>query len=460
MPPSLIQETPTRLRLVGFGAEDQARLKASLTYKDQKVFYEWRKFRHAAWYAHKFGQEAWQKRLDELKASIEKCLVFEDDSGLWTYSGLAVKIIRLFPGAEYVSRVTYPSEGTLGWNEIPPYQPHYYQTNSKDALILFKHAGVEIGTGLGKSLIIYLLLKHFGLKAVVMAPGLDIAKKFYEECLTYFGPRKVGFFGDGKKVSKKQITIAIGASLTRVEPGSEHWKELSKAQVFVADESHLCPAATLTKVCFGLMAETPYRFFFSATQLRNDGLDLLLEAITGPIVYRMTVKQGIDEGFLAQLRFMMIKIRSNDQFENSDVNEMTRHHLYYNDLVIKKAAWVINNFVSNQKKQVLVLVEEFEQFARLYPMLQHAVKFAHGGVSKENAHKLPKPFHKSDPSLFVKEFNAGEFPILVGTSCITTGTDVKANEVTVNLQGGKSEIAGDARPVWALNPAVRFSRWS
>jgi superfamily II DNA or RNA helicase len=432
--------SPSRLRLSGFNPQQIVLLKSSLTYKDQKVFFEYRKFKHAVWFAHKHGQEAYDQRLEELKQAVNKCLLFEDEQGLWTWSGLTRKIERLFPEAKFTSDVTYPEQGLLGWDQVPPYKPHAYQEDSKTQLIAYQHAGVEIGTGLGKSLIIYNLLKHYGLKSVVMAPSKDIANKLYEECLRYFGPKKVGFFGDGKKKSSKLITIAIAQSLTRIEPGSEHWVELSKAKVFMADESHQCPASTLAKVCFGLVENAPYRFFFSATQIRNDGLDLLLEAITGPIVYRMTVKEGIEQGYLARLVFTMIKTTSNKTFDHGDVNEMTRQHLYYNDRVIKQAATMANHFVDQQKCRVLILVEELEQFAHLYPLLKHPVKFAHGGVTKENAGKIPKPFHDSDPSMFVKEFNCGEFPILVGTSCITTGTDIKANEVTIYLQGGKSEI--------------------
>lgn len=431
---------PTRLRLSGLSPMDLGRLKVSLTYKDNKVFFEYRKHKNASWYIEKHGYEAWEKRLNELKDSINKCLIFEDDQGPWTYSGLAPKVSRLLGDVPIQNLVTYPEEGLIGWETKPPYDPYDYQDKGSENLIVAKHGGVEIGTGLGKSLMIYMLLKHFGLKTVVMAPSKDIANKLYEECLLYFGPKKVGFFGDGKKKSSKLITIAIAQSLTRIEEGSEHWKELSKAQIFIADESHQCPAATLAKVCFGLVRNAPYRFFFSATQMRNDGLDLLLDSITSSIVYKMTVKEGIEKGYLAALHFMMIRTRSDEQFDSADVNEMTRKHLYYNDRVIRIAASLANNFVSQQKKQVLILVEELEQFARLYPFLQHSVKFAHGGVNKENAAKLPQPFHDSDPSKFVKQFNAGEFSILVGTSCITTGTDIKANEVTIYLQGGKSEI--------------------
>jgi superfamily II DNA or RNA helicase len=40
----------------------------------------------------------------------------------------------------------------------------------------------------------------------------------------------------------------------------------------------------------------------------------------------------------------------------------------------------------------------------------------------------------------VKEFNEGKHPILVGTSCITTGTDIQTAGAIIYLQGGKSEI--------------------
>ncbi len=40
----------------------------------------------------------------------------------------------------------------------------------------------------------------------------------------------------------------------------------------------------------------------------------------------------------------------------------------------------------------------------------------------------------------MKQFNEGKIPILVGTSCVSTGTDIKANKATIYIQGGKSEI--------------------
>ncbi len=197
---------------------------------------------------------------------------------------------------------------------------------------------------------------------------------------------------------------------------------------------------TLAKVCFGLVAPAPYRFFFSGTQLRNDGLGLLLDAITGPIVYRMTVREGVDQDFLAKPVFRMVRMKSNLDFSSNDVNELTRAHVYYNPQVISVAADLTNKAVSLMGRPTLILVDELEQFTKLQPLLRYETHFAHGGVSQENKDKLPKEFHNSDPKALVAAFNAGKFPILVGTSCVATGTDFRGVRCIVYLRGGKSEI--------------------
>ena len=65
--------------------------------------------------------------------------------------------------------------------------------------------------------------------------------------------------------------------------------------------------------------------------------------------------------------------------------------------------------------------------------------FAHGGVTAQNAGAIPKEYHKSDPNELVRQFNNLEFPILVGTSCISTGTDIRSVRDIIYLMGGKSE---------------------
>ncbi len=433
----LTVESPTRLRIQD--PDNLDLLKAHLKYVDKKVDFELQKLKHNRW----MDVNELRTRIEALKVSRIKSLLFEDDRGYWTYSGISPSLARNLGIGQVVSDVKYPGSKPLPWAKSPEHVRHPYQVTAGDNLLEAKHAAVEIGTGLGKSLIITHVIKSLGLKTVVMAPSVSIARQLYEGLKSAFGGKCVGMFGDGKKDANKLITVGIAQSLTRVDPHSQAGMALAASPVFIADESHLCPASTLAKVCFGLLEASPYRFFFSATQMRNDGLDLLLDSITGPVVYRMTVKEGIDAGYLARLNFTMAEVSSASGFASRDANEMTREHLFYNPRVNKLAGQMANAFVA-QGKQVLILVEELEQFVKLHPHFKHEVAFAHGGNATS---VLPPEFQKSDPAALVKRFNDGKLPILVGTSCVSIGTDIKANQATINIRGGKSEIEVMQGPV-------------
>ena len=258
-----------------------------LTYNDSGKNYEYLRFkRFGARYCR--TAEEFKAKADALKNQVKQNILFKDEEGFWTYSGLAQTIADVLK-IPVVSEVVYSKAQGMNWNQDKTHWP--FQVEAAQKLIEAKHGGVSIGTGLGKSTIIAMLVKHFGLLTVVMTPSTSISEQLYEEFVTLFGKKLVGRLYDGHKDVNRQIVIANGQSLTRIEPDSEIGQILSNAEVFIADESHQTPAATFEKVCLGLFINTPYRFFFSATQLRGDGKGIVLDGITGPIVYDKTVKE-------------------------------------------------------------------------------------------------------------------------------------------------------------------------
>jgi superfamily II DNA or RNA helicase len=167
----------------------------------------------------------------------------------------------------------------------------------------------------------------------------------------------------------------------------------------------------------------------------------LLDAITGDIVFKMTVKEGVDQGYLAKPIFRIINLKSDMNCFKDDPNEQTRAHLYYNPKVNEIAGSVVNQMIEELGRPVVILIEEMEQFTSILPYLRHEVKFAHGGCTKENMNKVPELYRKK-PNIkeLVEDFNNGKYKILVGTSCIGTGTDIRSVGAIVYLQGGRSEI--------------------
>jgi superfamily II DNA or RNA helicase len=433
----LILESPTRLRLPKDAPV--ALLRSTLSFVDKAAHFEAQRFKKAQWFKNKFGEEAFQEKLEEMKARVNVCLLFEDEQGYYTHSGLAGRL-QASHRWSLDNQVVYPEPELVPYAHKPEYEPRYYQVDGVEALLKARHGAVEIGTGLGKSVMIEMLCKRLGVPTLIMAPSRSIAGQLYRQLLHRFGPRYVGFYGDGKKKFDKLFTVGIAASLTRIEPGSPAWRSLSRVQCFIADESHLCPADTLASVCMQLAAQAPYRFFFSGTQLRADGSGLLLDGITGPIVYRLSVREGVDQGFLSKPHFYMHRVASHSTFRGREHMEMMQMHFWGNPELHAYAADLANKSVGLLRHQVLVLVEHVDQFQHLLPHLRHEVGFAHGGLNKDNRGYVPQEFHDSDVDALVERFNKGELPILIGTSCITTGTDIQTARTVINLQGGQSEV--------------------
>jgi superfamily II DNA or RNA helicase len=434
----LILESPTKLRLEGYDTR-KADLERLLTYTNKAKVYELARFKKNRWFIEQHGEERFKEECARLKSETKVCLLKEDDRGLWTYPGLVTRLQKQY-GDLYQNNVQYPEIKGMPWFKVPTGTDRYYQTRMHDNLLAGRHAAVEVGTGLGKSRVIRNLTHTIGLKTLVVAPSKSIGRQLYKDFVEHFGRAKVGFFGDGKKEPKKQIVVGLFQSLTRVKEDSNEWKELAKAEVFIVDESHLTPAATLRQVCDGIASGAPYRFFFSGTQMRNDGADLLLEGIIGPVVYEMTVKQGVEEGFLSKPNFYVIDMVSPSSYVSNNPEAMVDRHFYSNTAMYARAADIANKSINLLGHQVLILIDEVTQFQHIIPFLRHQTGFAHGGVTKVNKGTVPAQYHDSDPEVLVDQLNAGLLPILVGTSCISIGTDIRTPKTVINLQGGTSEV--------------------
>ena len=432
----LVLENPTTLRFPELTAAEIDKLSFILSYIDKRVDHQIVRLKNNARQYGFYKSNSYEDQLAELQKARKKTLLFQDEAGYWTYSGLRSWLEKEL-SLETIISFDYPEPQLLPWAKKMPYDLRWYQKEAVAKLLEAKHGSVEIGTGLGKSSIIATLVKELALPAVIMAPTLSIANQLLKDCTYLFGAKKVGqFFGGKKKV--KFITIAVSKSLTMVTPGSDLCKELQKAQVFICDESHLCPADTLTEVCLGLFSKVPYRFFLSGTQMRADGLEKVLTGIIGDIVIEMTVKQGVDQGFLSRPRFYMIETVSNSSYENVDAGKMTRIHCYKNPLIYEQAGKLASKMV-NAGRRVLIMLDEVTQFPKLLNHLQHPCLFAHGPLTEMNREGVPQSYWKSDSMQQVADFDAGKVPILVGTSCIGIGTDIKSASAILDLMFGASE---------------------
>ena len=420
----------------------------AMEYEDQKVVFQIKRLEDqlgGGWYVAKFGLQSLQAEIQKLKKEKTKSCLFFVDGRYQVPTGLSKIVSEILDMPIEPTKFISPDDWKcLPYNKMP-HKPRWYQTEALEKLCpedgSNTHGAVSIGTGLGKSLIITMLIKRMGLKSLVVAPTKSIARQMMKDLTNAFGSGKVGQFFDSKKKSEKQIIVAVGASLARVTLIDEHYENLRNVKVILVDESHTTPPQSLSTVVLGLLALAPYRYFFSGTQFRGDGLGLLLQGIVGDVVFDMPVRQGVAEGYLAPLRFVQYRIPVESSRYIDDPLKANVVHLRQNMNGYRHAARIINHAVTQRNKRVLVQVDTVDQYAYL---LQGGLKvksfFAHGGVTKENRDTVPQEHWKCDPQKLVEQFDNGEFPVLVGTSCIGTGTDIKSVDMIVNIVGLTSPI--------------------
>lgn len=430
----MILTSPTKIIL----PSDSESVKRFLTFKDKSVDFMIAKAKqNYRW--KQSNPDKFQEHIENLKSQSVKCLMkYDRDMYPWTYSGLAKELHEMF-GWELENNISYPEPKIIPWAKIPP-QMRYYQKEAVDRLIQANHGAISLPTGAGKSICIFNLLKHYGLKSVVMTPSSAITDQLYEDAKNFFGSRYVGKYGDGSKKTDKLFTIATGQALTRIEPDTEAWNNLSKTQVFISDESHTTPATTFEKVCFGLVENAPYRFFVSATQIRQDGFEMTLKGITGPIVYEKTFTELVDEGFLAKPVFKVFRVPMNGFSNSTDPNTETRNQFYLNPNVNKLAAQLCDHAVKVANRQVVIMVDEFKQFLQLKAYMTTPFEFVHGGASQDAKEYLPTEYWNCHREKAIQDFNDGKVRVLIGTSAISTGVDLRPTGMIIMLTGGKSEI--------------------
>lgn len=383
----------------------------------------------------KQNPDRWAKELEFLKSEVNKSLLLESDDGHFIRPGY----LPYLGDNTIESHVNFPTPKKIPWAKPLPFQLHEYQSQSIERLLEVKHGNVELCTGAGKSAILLGLCRETGFRTAIIAPSRSIFYELLEKFETHLGKANVGAFGAGRKKIGKRFTICISDSLVNVEKDSKEWEFFSNLDMICVDESHTWGAQTLEDICHGIFHKVPYRFFTSGTQTRGDGGKKLLQSIIGKTVYKLTTKEAVDGGFICPHSFVIVGVESsNPNFASQDPLAMKRAHFLNNRNIAAIAAKIANADALLNGKQTLILVEELSQISLILPLLKVPYAYAH---SDGNTARLKSiGLERVDVDESVKLFNRNEVKILIGTSCIATGTNIFPVHNCINWVGGASEI--------------------
>lgn len=420
--------------------EELDKLRKQLSYTNTSAQHQVRRLYNNHW-ARRKDEAAWENQLEKLKKTVHNTLIFEEDGKKYIRPG-SIPYLKGFE-LQVENTIVYPKPKKVPWEKPLPFQLHPYQETSAEKLPeASQPSNVELCTGAGKSAILLKVCRETGFRAAIVAPSKSIFLELLEKFEYHFGKKMVGRFGDGKKVLGKRFTICIGDSIANIQPGTEEWTFFSGLEMLCVDESHTWGAETLKEICHGVLSNIPVRMFFSGTQTRGDGSEKLLQSIIGKTVYTLTTKEAVAGGYICPHDYRIVEIESsNPNYMTADALDMKRVHFLSNKNICAFIAKLAIAEARTHRRQTLVLVEELSQISALLPILQSA------GIPTAIAHSEKKPerlsqlaIAKVDNQESVEKFNKGEALVLIGTSCISTGTNIYPTHNTCNWQGGASEI--------------------
>lgn len=203
-------------------------------------------------------------------------------------------------------------------------QERDYQTAAVEAAMIHPRGVIRMPTGSGKSAVIARVVHGRRAPALIVVPTIDLLYQQTEFLNRHLRGVPIGQLGDGV-VDPQPVTVAtiktaakaFDVAYTKYEFGeyddSERDTDVSRRKLrswidtidtLCIDECHLAAAKTLFDLAAALPASCKYGF--SASPWRDDGADLMIEAATGPVIYRIGVGPLVEQGFLVPPIFRMI----------------------------------------------------------------------------------------------------------------------------------------------------------
>ena len=428
--------SPTKCFVSSSDPNEMLRLKKELTYTNKNAAFNLKKLNENRWLRDN-RPYTYKKRLTEIKSQMKGCLLkFDPDTqSLWTYPGILDYLDKFDINITRDNR-KYPSPKKMVWQNQFPFSLYDYQSQTVDGLLNQKHGCVEICTGGGKTACIVHIVRELGLDAAVVTPSKSIFGEVLKQMQFYLGKNMVGGFGGGKKDISKKVTVCVAKSLSMLKEGTKEFDFFKDKQLLIIDESHTVPADTLEVFVHGVFSEVPYRFFFSGTQVRGDGKEKLLKSIIGKKVHSLTSQKAIEDGYICPLEFEIRNVTTSDRYVK-DPLKAKRFHFLYNPLIANDVAKLANKNWEESQQSTLILVEELEQISILLDKINAPLGYAHS-ASKKEAQISGLEAVNVDQS--VEDFNSGKIRVLIGTSCISVGTNIYPCHNTINWVGGSSEV--------------------
>ncbi len=312
-----------------------------------------------------------------------------------------------------------------------------YQEKAVDAMVDKTIGQIQAPTGSGKSVMIVNHVTRLKQPTLVMTNTIELAKQMIANFVKFTNKEEdeIGFIGSGIwKI--RGITVCILQTMARLSKTQYRFLNNSFGQIIV-DECHIIPAVTFYDVITRLNAK--YKFGFSATPEREDGLTPVINWATGPQICELSLNDVKDKILIPTIR----KIKTNYYFP-----------LWSSD----EYAAMVDDLIEDVQRNKLILdtIDEYKgkQMVALTTRVKHATFLSEqlnkrGHKTEYLVSRLPHPtkkgkfqaMPKKQRAAVIENLNSGKTRIIVSTfSLFSTGIDIINLEVLFLAGPTRSEI--------------------
>lgn len=285
--------------------------------------------------------------------------------------------------------------------KLPPkFSERDFQIDSFAHCVKHGRALMVSPTGSGKSLMIYLLLRYYHCKTLIVVDSINLLFQMFSDFAEYgFDSDKLvhTIKGGSEKFSKKPIIVSTWQSASRMP---QEWFE--QFDMVIGDEAHKYKAKELTKIMEGL-TECPLRFGFTGSLDGTQTNKLVLQGLFGPYEQKVTTRNLIDDGTLADLEIKCITLDYNDAEKQMISKAKYADEIDFLFAHTKRNAFIVNLALS-LKGNTLVLFKRIETHGDLlYKDIQakseHPVYYVTGGVKGEEREEIRKIINSQENSI-------------------------------------------------------------
>jgi superfamily II DNA or RNA helicase len=254
--------------------------------------------------------------------------------------------------------------------------------------------------------------------------------------MAFFLGQDVGILGDSEKDLGPDVLVAtIQSLMSRIEAGDQlviDW--LKDCAVWVCDECHGAASDSYRNLSKALPS-CHLRFGVTATWLREDGCELVMEGVLGNVLYEYTYDQAFKDKFLTPIRVWMRNIHY------PMARRLPRKPIY--------TGYYSANIVENNCRNLQIAMDASTLIdAGMFPLLVLVTRKEHGkkladllGCSFVNGDDTTKKVDK-----ILEDFMAGKFPVLVASNILNVGVNLKELRAAINAAGGDSRIDALQKP--------------